>query len=256
VRTLRIATVVAAVAVTLAGCVAEEQASESRGTVDGFTPSVTTEEPTEEAPVEEPGATTEGDCKFQANSAEEPENGLPPDQGPVAATSVALTTSAGPITIQLDAQRGPCTVQSIVHLAGAGYFDNTVCHRLTATASLKVLQCGDPEATGRGHPGYTVPDEPPTGLAPGPELQDGTPTVIYPRGIVAMANGGAGTTGSQFFLVYGDSTLPANYNIVGTLDEASLGTLDQIAAGGITPGDSTEDGAPATEVMITSAVAA
>jgi peptidyl-prolyl cis-trans isomerase B (cyclophilin B) len=256
VRTLRIATVVAAIAVTLAGCVAEEQASESRGTVDGFTPSVTTEESEEEAPVEEPGATTEGDCKFQADSAEEPAKGLPPDQGPVAATSVALTTSAGPITIQLDAQRGPCTVQSIVHLAGAGFYDNTVCHRLTASAMLKVLQCGDPQGNGRGGPGYTVPDEAPTGLAAGPELQDGTPTVIYPRGIVAMANGGPGTTGSQFFLVYGDSTLPANYNIVGTLDEAALATLDQIAAGGITPGDSTEDGAPATEVTITSAVAA
>jgi peptidyl-prolyl cis-trans isomerase B (cyclophilin B) len=258
VKTLRIATVVAAIAVTLAGCVAEEQASGSRGTVDGFTPSVTpsTEEPVEETPVEETGATTEGDCKFQADGAQEPVAGLPPDQGPVAATSVALTTSAGPITIQLDAQRGPCTVQSIVHLAGAGYFDDTICHRLTASAALKVLQCGDPEGTGRGGPGYRVPDEPPAGLAPGPELSDGTPTVIYPRGIVAMANGGAGTTGSQFFLVYGDSTLPANYNIVGTLDEAALATLDQIAAGGITPGDSTEEGAPATEVTITSAVAA
>lgn len=254
-RAIRVATLMAAIVVTLAGCVAEESASEDRGN-DGFTPSVTptTEEQVEDAPAEETGAATEGDCGFQTNG--EAVKGLPPDQGPVTATTLALTTSAGPITIQLDAERGPCTVQSIVHLAGAGFYNETPCHRLTASEGLKVLQCGDPEGTGGGGPGYVVPDEEPVGLAAGPDDPNGEPTVIYPRGIVAMANGGPGTTGSQFFLVYGDSTLPPSYNIVGTIDEAGLTTLEQIAAGGITPVSSTEDGAPATPVTITSAVAA
>lgn len=255
---LRTATLVAALALTLAGCVAQESASDEPNN-DGFTPSVT--EPAEETESESAeagsGTATEGDCKFAADSGGEPAVGLPPDAGPVEATSLTLTTSAGPITLQLDPERGPCTVQSMVHLAGQGFFNNTVCHRLTASEGLKVLQCGDPEGTGGGGPGYVVPDEQPQGLAAGPTLQDGTETVVYPRGVVAMANAGPGTTGSQFFLVYGDSTLPPNYNVFATVDEAGLATLDQIAAAGITAGENgPQDGAPATPVTITSAVAA
>ena len=58
-------------------------------------------------------------------------------------------------------------------LAGEGYFDDTTCHRLTASAGLKVLQCGDPEGTGSGGPGYTIPDELPTDLPAGPAGPDG-----------------------------------------------------------------------------------
>jgi peptidyl-prolyl cis-trans isomerase B (cyclophilin B) len=75
--------------------------------------------------------------------------------------------------------------------------------------------------------------------------------VIYPRGIVAMANGGPDTGGSQFFMVYGDSTLPPNYTAFGVMDEAGLATLDAIVAGGITPGQNgPEDGAPTIPVTI------
>jgi peptidyl-prolyl cis-trans isomerase B (cyclophilin B) len=249
VRTLRVAIACVAIALPLAGCVAKvSPSSEPQG--DQFTPSqVETDEPSDSA--------TPGDCGYRADeSGQEPAVGLPPDEGPVDATSLTLTTSAGPIAITLDAEKAPCTVQSMVFLAGKGYFDNTVCHRLTASEGLKVLQCGDPEGTGGGGPGYVVPDELPKDLPAGPTLQDGTETAIYGRGLVAMANAGPNTTGSQFFLVYGDSTLPPSYTVFGTIDQAGLGTLDQIAAGGITPGQNgPTDGAPTTPVTITSAVA-
>ena len=252
-KTLRVATACVALALTLAGCVARvTPSSEPQG--DQFTPS---QAPTEESSEAPSGSATSGDCGFRTDeSGKEPAVGLPPDEGPVAATTLTLTTSAGPIAITLDANRAPCTVQSMVFLASKGYFDNTTCHRLTAAEGLKVLQCGDPEGTGGGGPGYVVPDELPTDLPAGPNTQ-GTETVIYGRGLVAMANAGPGTTGSQFFLVYGDSTLPPNYTVFGTVDQAGLTTLDQIAAGGITPGQNgPEDGAPKNPVTITSAVAA
>jgi peptidyl-prolyl cis-trans isomerase B (cyclophilin B) len=256
VKTLRVAAAIAALALTLAGCVARENASDEPST-GGFTtsPTETESESASEAPA---SATTKGDCKFTTDeSGQEPAVGLPPDDGPATATSLTLTTSAGPIAIQLDAGRAPCTVQSMVFLAGKGFFDNTTCHRLTANAGLKVLQCGDPEGTGAGGPGYVVPDELPTDLPAGQAGQDGTQTAIYQRGVVAMANAGPGTTGSQFFLVYGDSTLPPSYTVWGTVDATGLTTLDQIAAGGITPGQNgAEDGAPATPVTIQSAKAA
>ena len=257
-KTIRFAAVAAAIALTLAGCVARETpSSESQGAQ--FTPSEQAGSDTSESsePSSQP-TTTEGDCGFRTDeSGQEPAVGLPPDDGAVNATTLTLTTSAGPIGIQLDANRAPCTVQSMVFLAGKGFFDDTTCHRLTASAGLKVLQCGDPEGTGAGGPGYVVPDELPTDLPAGQAGGDGTQTVVYGRGLVAMANAGPDTTGSQFFLVYGDSTLPPDYTVFGTIDQGGLTTLDQIAAGGITPSDrGPEDGAPTTPVTITTAVAA
>jgi peptidyl-prolyl cis-trans isomerase B (cyclophilin B) len=247
VRAVLVTAAAAAVALTLGGCVAEEAAS-TQPVNDGFTPAEVAETPSEEA-----GSAADGTCEYQEDPASASSSvGLPPEE-PVEATSLALTTSAGPITVQLDAEAAPCTVRSMAFLAGAGFFNETTCHRLTVAETLKVLQCGDPNGDGTGGPGYSVPDEleAAEALEPGAEGR-----VTYPRGIVAMANAGPGTTGSQFFLVYGDSTLPPDYAVIGSIDEAGLATLDQIAAAGINPGSqSPDDGAPKTPVTITTAVA-
>jgi peptidyl-prolyl cis-trans isomerase B (cyclophilin B) len=71
-----------------------------------------------------------------------------------------------------------------------------------------------------------------------------------------MANAGPNSGGSQFFIVYGDSTLPPNYTVFGEVSEAGLKVVDKIAKGGITAGQSPDDGAPKLPVTIESATVA
>ena len=156
--------------------------------------------------------------------------------------SVSMDTSQGPIGLSLDATKAPCTVNSFASLAGQSYYDNTPCHRLTTADSLKVLQCGDPTGAGTGGPGYQYANEFPTDQYADDPAALQSP-VLYPRGTIAMANAGADTNGSQFFLVFGDSQLPPNYTVFGTIDETGLATLDKIAAAGVEGG--AQDGAPA-----------
>jgi peptidyl-prolyl cis-trans isomerase B (cyclophilin B) len=190
-------------------------------------------------------------CEFVEKPAEDAPIGLPPNES-TSASRVTFGTSAGELTVTLGAQT-PCTVRSFVHLADGGFYDGTVCHRLTASAGLKVLQCGDPIGDGTGGPGYTIPDELPTDLTPASTDPGGQQLVFYPRGTVAMANAGPDTGGSQFFMVYGDSTLPPNYTVFGTVDPTGMATLDTVAAGGLTPVNGPEDGTPRLEVRIETA---
>jgi peptidyl-prolyl cis-trans isomerase B (cyclophilin B) len=163
--------------------------------------------------------------------------------------AVTLQTDRGAIPLTLDRAGAPCTVQNFVSLATAGYFDATPCHRLTTTEGLEVLQCGDPTGTGTGGPGYTIDDELPTGL----EVRPGG-TVIYPRGTVAMAKAAAPDSGgSQFFLVYADSTISPDYAVFGTVGAEGLATLDAIAAGGTDGSNAEGDGAPLLPVTIQAA---
>ncbi|HEX4723134.1 MAG TPA: peptidylprolyl isomerase [Pseudonocardiaceae bacterium] len=179
------------------------------------------------------------------------DEGLPPNTAPRAGTvMITLHTSQGDIPVTMPRAAAPCTVASFAYLAGKGYFNNSPCHRLTSADSLKVLQCGDPTGTGTGGPGYTIPDENPTNLPKAPSGQGS----LYGRGLVAMANtGDPHSGGSQFFLVYGDSALPATYAVFGTVSVAGLQVLDRIAAAGLASTDQNpEDGAPALPVTITS----
>ena len=141
----------------------------------------------------------------------------PEDQGiPADATVTAtITTSCGDIVVSLDPSAAPETVNSFVFLAREGYFDGSVFHRI---APGFVIQGGDPTAIGNGGPGYLVADEfPEAGFTYGP-------------GVLAMANSGANSTGSQFFIVTGDDTgLDPLYSVFGRAI-GSEDTLDQITS--------------------------
>jgi peptidyl-prolyl cis-trans isomerase B (cyclophilin B) len=193
-------------------------------------------------------AKTSGPCRYAetsqtVSSPYTKDVGLPPDPASTPKTgspTFALTTSQGAVTVKLDPARAPCTVQSFAYLAGKKFFDGTYCHRLTTTASLAVLQCGDPSGTGQGGPTYQIKDE-------------GLKGTTYKRGTVAMANGGPNTNGSQFFLVYKDSQLPPNYTPIGTVT-AGLDVLDKIGAGGTDNSNGQGDGKPILGVQIQQAV--
>ena len=207
-----------------------------------------------------PAQTTSGPCKYVTDGKPAAKQvDVPPDVDPTpnaGTVKVALKTNQGEVPLTLGRAKAPCTVQAIEHLVKAKYYDGTTCHRLTASSGLKVLQCGDPSAQGAqggGGPGFSFNDEL-TSLPKPPA--EGQP-IPYPRGTLAMANSGPNTNGSQIFMVYGDSQLPPNYTIFGTIDEGGLATLDKIAAGGITapegsPGPA-EDGAPKNTVTIETA---
>jgi peptidyl-prolyl cis-trans isomerase B (cyclophilin B) len=145
-----------------------------------------------------------------------------------------VATSQGPMTFELDRSKAPCAVESFQSLAEQHYYDESPCHRLTS-GQLNVLQCGDPTGTGRGGPGYSFADE-----LTGKEK--------YTRGVIAMANGGPNTNGSQFFIVYKDSTLGPNYTIFGTVT-SGMKVVDKVAAKGSTPPN---DGAPNKTITLNS----
>jgi peptidyl-prolyl cis-trans isomerase B (cyclophilin B) len=164
---------------------------------------------------------------------------LPPDPARTPSRGtvrVLLSTNRGPIPLVLDRAAAPCTVQSFLHLARHRFYDRTICHRLTTYPTLSVLQCGDPTGTGEGGPGYKFADELPTDLPPAPTDPTGARRV-YARGVLAMANAGPDTNGSQFFLVFGDSALRPDYTIFGRVTSTGLHTLDRVAAGGVATDD-------------------
>jgi peptidyl-prolyl cis-trans isomerase B (cyclophilin B) len=134
----------------------------------------------------------------------------------------SIATNEGEVKLTLDRAKAPCTVNSFESLTLQGFFDGSSCTRLV-DSGIYVLQCGDPTGSGNGGPGYEFADE-----------TDGTES--YTTGVVAMANGGPNTNGSQFFLVFNDSTgldsLPQKYTIFGTMDPASVAVVQRIAAEG------------------------
>jgi cyclophilin family peptidyl-prolyl cis-trans isomerase len=125
--------------------------------------------------------------------------------------TATLTTSKGPIEIELFASATPITVNNFVFLAREKFYDGVIFHR---TISDFMIQGGDPTGTGSGGPGYKFADEVFTGE--------------YSRGTVAMANSGPNTNGSQFFIMHKDTPLPKSYVIFGKVT-SGMETVDAIA---------------------------
>ncbi|MGC4190950.1 MAG: peptidylprolyl isomerase [Thermomicrobiales bacterium] len=137
---------------------------------------------------------------------------------PASHYTAIIHTTAGDITVQLLASDAPTTVNNFICLAGNGFYDKTKFHRIIAGF---VVQGGDPTGTGMGGPGYQFSDE-----LPGDGLD-------YTAGTLAMANSGANTNGSQFFITLADLSgqLQKNYTIFGKV----VGGMDIVSALGNTP---------------------
>ena len=174
-------------------------------------------------------------CTYSAAPESAAKNvGTPPSKpaynGPVQAT---VKTNQGDVVMELDGKKAPCTVNSFAFLAKKNYFDNTSCHRLTS-GGLNVLQCGDPKGDGSGGPGFQFANE-------------NTQGAQYVKGTLAMANAGADTNGSQFFMVYADSKgLSPDYTVFGKIT-SGIDVLEKIAKAGSDPKG---DGKPKKKVTI------
>lgn len=145
-------------------------------------------------------------------------------------------TNCGDVVIEADIKNAPVTVTALAALAEGGFFDQSVCHRLT-TENTYLLHCGDPTATGAGGPSFTFNDE---------NLPTANPS-IYSAGMVAMFNTEKNPNGSQFFIVYQDTSLPSSYTIWGKVTKG-LEIVQSVAKRGVV--DGVKDGAPKQKISI------
>lgn len=127
-----------------------------------------------------------------------------------------INTTSGLMIVELFTDIAPNTVNNFVVLSEDGYYNNIIFHRVIKDF---MIQGGDPSGTGHGemgkYPGYEFGDE----------LNNPMP---YEKGILAMANRGPNTNGSQFFIMHTDYPLPYQYTIFGKVTEG-LDVIDQIA---------------------------
>ena len=156
---------------------------------------------------------------------------------PTKTYTAVVKTNMGTYSAVLDAAKAPGTVNNFVSLARNKYFDGTTCHRAIPGF---MIQCGDPTATGSGGPGYKFADELPA-------------SGEYKIGSLAMANSGANTNGSQFFVISGDQgvALPPNYTLFGQVTDGLDTTVVALDAAG--NDDPSSNGVPPlTEITIES----
>ena len=126
--------------------------------------------------------------------------------------TATVKTNYGDIVIQLFPMEAPVTVNNFVFLARQGFYDGVKFHRVIKGF---MIQGGDPTGTGMGGLGYKFQDELPT-------------TRSYTKGIVAMANAGPDTNGSQFFIMLADYPLAKNYSIFGQVTNETQSVVDKI----------------------------
>ncbi|WP_104171032.1 peptidylprolyl isomerase [Cryobacterium sp. M23] len=174
-----------------------------------------------------------------ANSGEVPPSTLAEDR----TWTGTLALNGIPLEIELDGALAPQAVSSTINLITTGFYEDVTCHRLT-DGGFFVLQCGDPAGTGSGGPGYSY----------GP-IENAPADDVYPAGALAMARqgGNAYSMGSQFFIVYDDTTIPADavggYTVLGRVTDGLDEIKAQITAAGVADGSS--DGTPQVPTSIT-----
>ncbi|MGO4105753.1 peptidylprolyl isomerase [Leifsonia sp. YAF41] len=155
-----------------------------------------------------------------------------------------LTLNDVPLGFELDGAAAPQGVSSTISLIQKGFYNGVSCHRLT-NGGFFVLQCGDPSGDGTGGPGYSY----------GP-IENAPTDDVYPAGTLAMARAGgnASSMGSQFFIVYDDTTIPADaaggYTVLGKITSGLDELKAKITDAGVVDGKT--DGAPVVPTTITS----
>lgn len=158
---------------------------------------------------------------------------------PDAVYQAVITTTKGTFTVDLLSQQAPRTVNNFVFLAREGFYDNVVFHRIIEPF---MIQTGDPTGTGAGGPGYRFEDELP-------------PALPYEPGVVAMANAGPNTNGSQFFVCTGEQSRglnrTPNYSVFGRVSQG-MDTVTSIAQTPVEASQFGERSKPQEEVVIQS----
>ncbi|MEK7545620.1 MAG: peptidylprolyl isomerase [Patescibacteria group bacterium] len=126
---------------------------------------------------------------------------------------IRMMTTQGEIVFELFEEEAPKTVSNFVYLTKGGYYDGLTFHRYVPGF---VIQGGDPTGTGAGGPGYRFEDEP--------------VKRPYAKGIVAMANAGPNTNGSQFFIMLEDTPLLPLYTVFGMVTKGQ-DVVDKLRGG-------------------------
>lgn len=176
-------------------------------------------------------------CKSTKAKGHTVRNVVPPEvKAPFKNRTLSFATNCGDITIEAYGASAPIAVTTMLSLARNGFFNETLCHRLT-TNEIYLLHCGDPTATGMGQLSFEYDNE-------------NLPKSIennYPAGTVGIWNSEEISNGSQFFIVYEDSSLPPSYTIWGKVTKG-LDIVRAIAKDGVINGKS--DGSPKRKIAI------
>lgn len=151
-----------------------------------------------------------------------------------------IRSTCGELTLRLDARRAPRSVASFVALARAGYWTDSVCHRLTTPpAPTAFLQCGDPSGRSTAEPGYDLP------------LENVPADRTYRVGDVGIARGdGFPGTAGEFFLVHRDFTVPAGAPVYSLVGRVTAGQQVVAHIAGIGGEDFRSDGPPFTSISV------
>jgi peptidyl-prolyl cis-trans isomerase B (cyclophilin B) len=154
-----------------------------------------------------------------------------------------------PLGVTIDGKAAPQAASAVISLVKKGFYTGTVCHRLTTGATFKVLQCGGAKTVAAGPTGGP-------GFSFGP-IENAPADGTYKKGVIALArqSGNAYSNGSQFFIVYGDTSIPndsaGGYTVVGQVTSGLDKVVSQIADKGSDNSNGTDDGKPKVATTIT-----